>query len=297
MFAGFMTNTWIVATIVAVIAGMVGFFVVLRGSTFAAHGIPSGAFAGAAAASLLGINTIIGLAVAAVLSALGIGWGSRRGRRDVITALALVAMLALGALLLSVSTEYEPQIFALLFGEVLGISANEVAPTAVLGIVCVAAMLVLYRPLLLSSTVPQIAEARGLRTHRVDMIFLVVVALATSLTVPVVGTMLIFSLMIGPAAAARCFTPNPARALPLSVALATVTIWASIACSYQTDWPVGFFVGAFGALAYGTGLLWRPLRDRLARPPTTVLDHRFGSTPTAAAGSRKGSRKGAWEDS
>ena len=97
MFSGFMVNAWEVATIVAVIAGVVGFFVVLRGSAFPAHAIPNGAFAGAAGANLIGVNTLVGLGVFAVLAALGIGSLGRRGRTDVVTALALVMMLALGA--------------------------------------------------------------------------------------------------------------------------------------------------------------------------------------------------------
>src|ERR1700753_3559993 len=111
MFSGFMMNTWIAGTIVAVIAGMTGFFAVLRGSTFAAHAIPNGAFAGAAGASLLGINVIWGLAVFALGGALGIGAlggesGGRKARTDVVTALALVVMLGVGALFVSVGTSY-----------------------------------------------------------------------------------------------------------------------------------------------------------------------------------------------
>src|SRR5580700_1491245 len=149
MFAGFMTNAWIVATLVAVIAGVVGFFVVLRGSAFPAHAIPNGAFAGAAGASLLGINALVGLGTFAVIAALGIGWLSRRGRHDVVTALALVMMLALGAAFLSHTTEYSSEIFALLFGEVLGVSTTEILPVAILAVVCAAAIFFLYRPLLL----------------------------------------------------------------------------------------------------------------------------------------------------
>ena len=161
MFAGFMMNTWTVATIVALVAGVVGFFVVLRGSAFPAHAIPKGAFAGAAGASLLGISTLLGLAVFSLLGALGIGTLGRRGRHDVATALALVMMLALGAAFLSRTTEYEPQIYSLLFGEVLGVSSTELLPVAALGAVCIAAVIVLYRPLMLSSVVPEIAEAQG----------------------------------------------------------------------------------------------------------------------------------------
>ena len=174
MFAGFMINAWTIATIVAVVAGVVGYFVVLRGSAFPAHAIPKGAFAGAAGASLLGINTLIGLAVFSLLGALGIGTLGRRGRQDVVTALALVMMLALGAAFLSRTTQYEPEIYSLLFGEILGVSTTEILPIAVLGALCIAAIAVLYRPLMLSSVVPEIAEAKGIRGHRIEIAFLIV---------------------------------------------------------------------------------------------------------------------------
>ena len=267
MFTSFMTNTWIVATIVAVVAGVVGFFVVLRGSAFPAHAIPKGAFAGAAGAALLGINTLIGLGVFSLLGALGIGSLGRRGRHDVVTALTLVMMLALGAAFLSRTTEYEPEIFSLLFGEVLGVASNQILPVALLGLACIAAIAALYRPLMLSSVVPEIAEARGVRGHRMEICFLIVVALATAMTVPVVGALLIFSLMIGPPAAARSLTSRPVLALIGSVVIALVTVWVAIAASYLYNWPVGFFVGALGALSYGIGRGWAWHRTRATAPP------------------------------
>ncbi len=265
MFASFMINAWVVATIVAVIAGVVGFFVVLRGSAFPAHAIPNGAFAGAAGASLLGVNTLAGLGVFAVLAAVGIGVLGRRGRNDVVTALALVVMLALGAVFLSQTTQYEPEIFSLLFGEVLGVASNEILPVAVLGVVCIAAVLVLYRPLILSSVVPDIGDSKGVSSQRMEIAFLVVVALATAMTVPVVGALLIFSLMIGPPAAARSFTNRPSVAIVLSIAIALITVWSAIALSFVTNWPIGFFVGALGALSYGVGRAWAT--GRRARAP------------------------------
>src|SRR5580700_6755077 len=154
MFSGFMVNAWEAATIVAVVAGVVGFFTVLRGS------------AGAAGASLIGVNVIVGLGVFALLGALTIGGLGRRARQDVATALAIVMMLGLGALFLSMTTEYAPAIYSLLFGEVLGVSTNELLPTAGIGIVCVAVVFILYRPLLLSSVLPDAAEARGIRSRQ-----------------------------------------------------------------------------------------------------------------------------------
>ena len=271
MFAsGFMLNAWLSGTIIAVLAGVVGFFVVLRGSAFPAHAIPKGAFAGAAGASLLGISTLLGLGVFSLLGALGISALSRRGRRpDVATALTLVMMLALGAAFLSRTSEYEPEIYSLLFGEILGVSSTEILPLIGLGVVCIAGIAALYRPLMLSSIVPEIAEARGIRGQRIETCFLLVMALATAATVPVVGALLIFSLMTGPAAAARSVTSRPALAIALSVLFALATIWVSLALSYWYNWPVGFFVGVLSALCYGGGRVWAAWQQR--RPVTPAL--------------------------
>ncbi|HXW44728.1 MAG TPA: metal ABC transporter permease [Streptosporangiaceae bacterium] len=274
MFAPFMINAWITASIVAVIAGVVGFFVVLRGAAFVADAVPQGAFAGAAGASLLGINTLVGLAVFALAGALGIGWLSRQFRRDVATAMILVMMLGLGALFLSFTVEYSSEIFALLFGEVLGISTNEIWPVAVLGLACVLAIAVLYRPLLLTSLAPESAAARGIRLSRIELAFLVILAIATSMTLPVVGALLIFSLMIGPPAAARSLTSNPLAAIGLSVVLALVTVWVAIAASYQTNWPIGLFVGVGGAVCYAAGRLVAALRARRAPRPAVYPEAR-----------------------
>lgn len=277
MFAPFMINAWVTGTIVAVVAGVVGFFVVLRGSAFPAHAIPKGAFAGAAGASLLGVSTLAGLAVFSVLGALGIGVLGRKGRSDVATALALVLMLALGAAFLSLTTQYEPEIYALLFGEILGVSSTQILPVAVLGAACIVAIAVLWRPLLLTSAMPEAAAAQRVRTQALQMCFLLVVALATAMTVPVTGALLIFSLMIGPPAAARSFTARPALAMLLSVMVALATVWAAIAASFVWNWPVGFFVGVLAAVSYGIGRGWAAVSGRL-RP--RVVAPRSGAPHT-----------------
>jgi zinc/manganese transport system permease protein len=278
MFAtSFMTNAWITATIVAVVAGVVGYFVVLRGEAFPAHAIPKGAFAGAAGAALIGASTLLGLAVFALLGALGIGLVGRRGRNDVATALTLVMMLALGAAFLSRTTQYEPEIYSLLFGEVLGVSSSQILPVALLGIVCISAIAVVYRPLLLSSVVPEVAEARGIRARRIELLFLIIVALATAMTVPVVGALLIFSLMIGPPAAARSLTSRPLLAMILSIGIALATVWVAIAVAYLYNWPVGFCVGALGAASYGLGrgwAAWRHSRAAATRSAVVPLSQR-----------------------
>jgi len=121
---------------------------------------------------------------------------------------------------------------------------------------------------MLTSALPEVAEARGVSTRRADLYFLVVMALATSMTVPVVGALLMFSLMIGPAAAARSVTARPGIALALSVAIALATVWLSIALSYRTNWPLGFFVGIAGAAFYLLGLAARRVRVLKVNVPT-----------------------------
>ena len=127
---------------------------------------------------------------------------------------------------------------------------------------------------MLSSIVPEIAEANGVRGHRIEIAFLIVLALATTMTVPVTGALLIFSLMIGPPAAARSFTSRPLLAMALSVTIALITVWAAIAASYLYNWPIGFFVGALAALSYGLGRGWaawhraRTVPQQRPRPAT-----------------------------
>jgi zinc/manganese transport system permease protein len=192
-----------------------------------------------------------------------------------VTALALVMMLALGAAFLSRTTQYEPEIYSLLFGEILGVSTSQILPIAALGAVCLVAIAALYRPLMLNSVVPEIAAARGIRGYRIETCFLVVLALATTMTVPVAGALLIFSLMTGPPAAARSFTSSPALTMALSVAIALLAVWAAIAASYLYTWPVGFFVGALAAISYGAGrgwAAWRRTRPAAAIPRQPAVD-------------------------
>lgn len=262
MFSDFLINTWISASVVALVAGLVGFFVVLRGSSFLAHALPHGAFAGAAGATLLGLDPILGMGVFAVGGALAVSTLGRRGRNDVVIALALVVMLASGALFLSLGNQYSAEVFALLFGQILGVSSAELVPILILGVLCIAAILIAYRPLLLASVLPDQAAARGISTFGMSVFFAVIVALATTMSVPVVGALLMFSLLVGPPAAARLFTADPARAIPLSMGFALVVVWVSIAAAYQTSLPVGFFVTLGSAVLYGAGRGWFAISAR-----------------------------------
>ena len=172
------------------------------------------------------------------------------------TALALVLMLGLGALFLSFSVEYAAAIYSLLFGEVLGVPADELLPTAGLGLACILAVAILYRPLLLTSITPEVAEARGVRAGRIETGFLLVVALADHHDGAGGG---------GPADVQpddRCPRRRPivhgqaARRHWSLGGIALAIVWFAIAASYQTNWPVGFFVGVLGAVFFVAGRGW-----------------------------------------
>jgi len=263
MFSSFMINSWIVASIVAVVAGVTGLFVVIRGSTFAAHSLPLGTFPGAAAAALIGIDELWGLIAFSALGVIGISQLSRHQRNDVATALTLVTLLGLGTLFLSLTSEYSQAVYSLLFGEVLGVSSSEIAPVAGLGVAVIGLTLLLFRPLLLTAVSADLGEVRGVRSAGIELIFLAMLGLATAMALPVVGALLVFSLMVGPASAARFLTDRPVRAMGLSAGIALATVWAALALSYATNWPVGFFVGSLAALSYGLGRCWASLRKKM----------------------------------
>ncbi len=253
LFSPFMVHSWEATSVVAVVAGVVGFFVVVRGATFAAHAIPQGAFTGAAGAALVGTSTLLGSGLVALAAVVAIARWGRKGRHDVVTALVLVGMLATGALFLSLGSQYADQTFSLLFGEPLAVSAGYLWPTVGLGVACTGLVLSSYRRLLLTAAAPELARARGVVPERADFWFLLAVGAATTLALPVVGALLVFSLMIGPPAASRSLTDRPGAALALSVGLALVTVWTAMVASYASNWPLGAFVGASAVVWYLVG--------------------------------------------
>jgi zinc/manganese transport system permease protein len=270
MFSSFMMNAWIVATIVAILAGVTGFFVVLRGNSFAAHALPLGTFPGAAAAAFAGVNELSGLVVFAALGVAGISQLGRRQRNDVATALTLIFLLGLGTLFLSLSRDYAQGVYALLFGDVLGISRAEIAPVAIISGAAVAATALLFRPLLLSAVSTDLAAACGVSARWMEFLFLSILGLSTAMALPVVGALLVFSLMVGPASAARLILGRPLPAMLLSVAIALLTVWASLALSYVTNWPVGFFVGGLAACCYAAGRAFQWFAQRAQVPSSST---------------------------
>lgn len=264
MFAQpFMQNALLVGTIAALLAGVVGVFVVLRGVSFAAHSLAQMGFAGAAGAVLIGADPLWGLVVFAVGGAVGLGLlGTQAHGRDTSTALILVAALGTGALFLALNTSYATAAFSLLFGAIVGVSRAQVWQTGLLALGCLLALAALYRPLLLASVAPELAAARGVPLRLVSVLFLIVVGVAAAITVPTVGTLLIFSLIVGPAGAAVHLTQRPGAVLLLSVGFGLVATWLGIALAYDTGWPVGFFISAIVALLYCGARLAGPRRAR-----------------------------------
>ncbi len=250
MFASYLLDGWIVASLVAVASGAAGFFVVCRRASFAAHALPMAAFPGAAAAILLGVGQVYGLVAAALLGVALLLWLKRGQRNDAATALLLVALLALGALFLSLSGRYADEVYALLFGQIFAVGPGDVLPAAILGLAVPLILLAGFRPLLLSALSPDLAFVRGAGAAWIEIFFLSVLALAAALALPVTGALLVFSLMIGPAGAACVLVRNPRAAFALSVVLALGLIWSALALSYFTSWPVGFFTGVLAAVWY-----------------------------------------------
>jgi zinc/manganese transport system permease protein len=269
----FMRNAFAAGTIVAIIAGVVGYFVVLRSLSFAGHALSHIGFAGATGAVVLGINPIFGLLAFTVGSALGMGaMGKRLQERDVSIGIVLAWTLGLGVLFLSLYTGYATEAYALLFGEILGISQRDVLVTLVAGVVTLLAAAALYRPLLFASLDEEVAEARGVPVRFLAVAFMVLLALAVSEAVQVVGVLLIFALLVTPAAIAGRLTARPERALLLSVLLALLFTWGGLTIAFYAPYPVSFFITTF---AFGSYLLVRML---------SVLRSRTSMALTATSG-------------
>ncbi|MBV8963822.1 MAG: metal ABC transporter permease [Hyphomicrobiales bacterium] len=247
----FMVNAFEAATIVAVAASLVGYFLVLRGQTFAGHALSHVGFAGATGAVLAGVSPLLGLLVATVLAGAGMGFlGERFQHRDVAIGIVLAMSLGCGLLFLHFFTAYATQATALLFGNVLGVDAPTVLALLALGILIIAALAFISRPLLFATLQPELAEAKGVSLRRLSMLFLVIVALATAASVQIVGILLVFTLMVAPAAAAQRVTIKLWPGLLLSVGLALVEAWLGLTLAYYSDWPTSFWITAIGAAIY-----------------------------------------------
>jgi zinc/manganese transport system permease protein len=247
----FMQHAFEAGTIVAIIAGIVGYFVVLRRSSFAAHALSHIGFAGAAGAVLLGVDPIIGLLLFTSGGGITIGLlGRRAASRDIQIGTVLAFMLGLGVLFISLYSGYATEAYSILFGEILGISANDVLVTLVASVVILLLTAIVYRPLLFASLDEDVAEAKGLPTLLLGVIFMLLVAVATSISVQVVGVLLIFALMVTPAAIAQRLAKRPLRGIMISVFIALIATWIGLFVSFYEPYPVSFFITSIVFLIY-----------------------------------------------
>jgi len=253
----FMRNAIEAATVVAIVSGLVGYFLVLRGQAFAAHALSHVGFTGATAAVLIGTTPLWGMILATVAAGIGIGlMGEHLHQRDVAIGIVLALMLGLGLLFLHFFTAYATQVTALLFGNVLAVDVRTVWTLLAVGIVIVAALAIISRPLLFASLQPEVAEAKGVSLRLYSVLFLAIVALATAECAQIVGVLLVFALMVGPAAAAQRLTSGIGRGLLLSAVLALLEAWAGITLAFYTDWPSSFWISALSAGVYLFAAVW-----------------------------------------
>lgn len=270
----FMRNAFAAATVVAVVSGAVGYFLVLRGQTFAGHALAHVGFTGATGAFLVGIAPLWGLVLMTVAAGIGMGLlGERLAQRDVAIGIVLALSLGFGLLFLHFFTAFATQATALLFGNVLAVDADTVWTLLALGIVSLAVLAVISRPLLFASLQPELAEAKGVSLRLYSVLFLAVVAMATAECAQIVGVLLVFTLMVGPAAAAQRLTNGVGRGVLLSAALALFEAWLGITLAFYTDWPSSFWITALSAGAYlVTALPWRAWARRASPRSIEALD-------------------------
>jgi zinc/manganese transport system permease protein len=269
----FMRQAFAAGTIIAVMAAVVGYFVVLRGLAFASHTLANVGFAGAAGAVLLGVPPALGLFAFTLAGALGMGaLGKRIYGRDVAVGIVLAVALGLGVLFISLYHGYATNAYAILFGEVLGITAGDVAVALVTGVLTLLALAALYRPLLFATVDEEVAAAKGLRVQLLAVAFLVVLALAVAEAVQIVGVLLIFALLVTPAASAARLTVRPVRAIALAVALGLLATWGGLVIAFYLPYPLGFFITSISFACYllvrvfdAARFRWRP-RDLHERP-------------------------------
>lgn len=271
----FMLNALRAGTIVAVVAGAIGYFMVLRRQAFAGHSLAVIGFPGAAGATWLGINAGIGyfgfcIAGALIIAALP-GSGQARlglgGSGDESAAIGTLQAFALacGFLFVSLYNGFLSGLNSLLFGTITGVSDDQVLLLLVAGGLCLAALAAIARPLLFASIDPAVAAARGVPVRLLSAAFLVLLGIATAGTSQVTGSLLVFALLVAPAAAASRLTARPAVGAALSVLIAVAVSWLGEGIAFFSPYPIGFWVTSFAFAAFLLAAGYRSLADRAGR--------------------------------
>lgn len=247
----FMRHAFAAAGIVAILSGVVGYFLVLRGQAFAGHALSHVGFAGATGAVLIGASPLAGMLAVTTLGGIAMGiLGEKLAQRDIAIGVILTLSLGLGLLFLHFFTAYATQATALLFGDVLGVSETTLYQLLALAAFSLAILAIISRPLLFASINPELAEAKGVNLRAQSLIFLGLVGLTTAACAQIVGVLLVFALMVGPAAAAQRLTRRILPGLILAAALALAEAWAGITLSFTTDWPASFWIATLSGGIY-----------------------------------------------
>jgi zinc/manganese transport system permease protein len=247
----FMQRAFAASGIVALVAGTVGYFLVLRSQTFAGHALSHVGFAGATGAALLGLSPLGGMVVFTVAAGVGMGLlGEKLSGRDVAIGIILALALGFGLLFLNLYKSNALQATTLLFGNVLAVSPATLRSLALLAAATLAGLALISRPLLFASLQPELAEAKGVSIRFVGVLFMAVVALAVAQSVQIVGVLLVFALMVGPPAAAQLLTNRLGSGMALAAGLAVGEAWLGILVAYHSDWPTSFCITALSALVY-----------------------------------------------
>ena len=251
----FMTNAFAAAGIAAVVSGLVGFFLVMRGQTFAGHALSHIGFAGATGASLIGLAPLWGLVGFTLAAGITMGALSERiSNRDVAIGIVLALALGFGLLFLHYYTSFATQATALLFGNVLAVDHGMIGTLAALALVTLAGLAAIMRPLIFASLQPELAEAKGVPLRFISTAFLAIVALAVSECAQIVGVLLVFTLMVGPPAAAQRIAGGLWSGLALAAGLALAEAWLGLTAAFYTDWPVSFCIAVLSAAGYFAAL-------------------------------------------
>ncbi|MCA1221708.1 metal ABC transporter permease [Streptomyces sp. 8L] len=256
----FMVNAFRAGTVVAVGAGAMGWFMVLRRQSFAGHTIATVGFPGAACAALLGVSATYGYFAFCVAAALVVAAMPRTGREaggheSAVTGTVQAFLLACGFLFTTLYKGLLGGVTSLLFGSFLGITTGQVWLLLVVTAVVLVALAALGRPLLFASVDPDVAAGRGVPVRLLSTLFLVLLGAATAGASQITGTLLVFALLVMPGAAAQALSARPSVSLVLSVVIAVAVTWAGLIVAYYSPYPVGFYVTtfAFGVLVLARG--------------------------------------------
>lgn len=279
----FMVNAFRAGAIVAVLAGLVGWFMVLRRQSFAGHTLAVIGFPGAAGAVLIGVSATYGLFSFAIVAALLIALvPNARGRgyseESAVTGTVQAFALACGFLFVTLYGGFLDGVNALLFGSFLGISSQQVMVLLIVAIVAIIILAFIARPLLFASIDSDVAAAVGVPVRLLSIVFLVLLGLTAAEVSQVTGTLLVFALMVVPAAAAQAWTPNPLLSVTLTVVVGLVVTWVSLFLAYYTTYPIGFLITSIAFLVYLIAAGLRRGRDALGRTAAHSEPHQLAAT-------------------